>query len=78
MEEERRGRKGIREGQSLVPGDRNGKRERKRGEKKEDCGQGSHFRREHSGYAQETLLVAVDEDVACQNLKGRPVQMSEH
>ena len=52
-------------------------REAERKEEKE-VGQGPSFKREHSTGAQKVLLVAADEDVACEDLKGRPVQMPEY
>ena len=36
------------------------------------------MKRERSECTQEELLVAAAEDVACQDHKGRPVQMPEH
>ena len=37
-------------------------------------GRQGHFKRERSKYAQEVLFVAADEDISCQDPKGRPAR----
>lgn len=52
-------------------------REAERKEEKE-VGQGPSFKREHSKGTQKVLLVAAAVDGACEDLKGRPVQVPEY
>lgn len=54
------------------------RRKRERGRRKEmRGGQGPLFLRKHGECSQEVLLVAAAEEIACEDPRGRPVQMPE-
>lgn len=60
-----------------MPGDKSEGREREEGEKRCEVGKARFFLRKHSECSQEVLLVAAAEEIACEDPRGRPVQMPE-
>lgn len=70
------GERKVRKGDREVG--RKGVEEKERQVDRQEVGKAYPFKRECSECAQEVLLVTEAENISCQDLKGRPVQIPEY